>query len=244
MLTILALLLMLGCRGEDNEETIPEEIADFVETPDPDSFIQYLNKTPGKLGTDQNNNAVESSIDNYNDFPIAYYNTIDPANTRTTLTDWMLENGFLVNEAGQNREPACDAVENCCVSENNITSSCKVISTHVRFRNTKDTGYGRDMYLRRTVQGEKAGTTALYIRNFKVDKIESLPYGTLNLDALAQQDNHWQFGVNAIEFSTYPYGMGEPMESYVNNVPACSVVYGKNLPILMSAEPKRYRCHA
>jgi len=213
----LALFLVTGCRGGDGVDTVPAEKEDFVVTPDPDRFLRFLNIKPGAQPA-----STQDNIDNFDDFPTAYYNTIDPLNSRTTLEDWQLANGFLVQSGNLFVEPACDAVDNCCVPEMTVTNQCKVVSAHVKFRNTKDTGYGRDMYLRHTRLGKNAGQIAMYIRNFKVDKIEGLPYGPLNLQAMVNDDKHWQFGVNAIEFSTYPYGEGEPSSSVVDALQVCS----------------------
>jgi mono/diheme cytochrome c family protein len=214
---IVAVAALAGCRGGDGTDGVDPDIADFVDTPDPDRFIQYLNIEPGVPGS----GVADGAIDNFNDFPTAYYNTIDPNATRATFDDWKVENGFLQRSGETLVEPACDAVENCCVPQMPVTAQCKVVSTQVMFRDTKDLGYGRDMHMRHTRLGDNSGQVAIFVRNFKVDSIEGLPYGPLNLEALVEGDNHWQFGVNAIEFSTYPYGDGEPSSSVVDNHPEC-----------------------
>jgi mono/diheme cytochrome c family protein len=125
----------------------------------------------------------------------AYYEAIDPNNTRNTLEKWMEANNF--------GEP-CGVIDPC--------------ETHVIFRDTKDLGYGRDMYARRNDDG----SFAVFVRNFRVDAVPGLQYSTLNLDAAIsnntdptrERDIQWHFGSNAIEFSTYPYGVGEPRENY------------------------------
>lgn len=131
----------------------------------------------------------------------AYYRAIDPDDTRTTLEDWQEANGF-----GQ----PCGAIDPCEV--------------HVIFRDTKDLGYGRDMYARKNDDG----SFAVYVRNFRVDAISGQQYSTLNLDAAVanntdparQSSIQWHFGSNAIEFSTYPYGVDEPSEDYAaDNLP-------------------------
>jgi hypothetical protein len=132
----------------------------------------------------------------------AYYRAIDPDNTRTTLEDWKEANGF--------GSPCPVSIPEC--------------EHHVIFRDTKDLGYGRDMYARRNGDG----SFAVFVRNFRVNALPGLQYTTLNLDAaIANNEDEerldniqWHFGSNAIEFSTYPYGMGEPRENYAaDNLP-------------------------
>lgn len=214
-LAIVAVAVLASCRGGDGTEGVDPELVDFIETPDPDRFLQFLNRRPGETA-----DAVDG-INNFTDFPVAYYNTIDPQSTRTTFDDWKLENGFLIATEQGLVAPACDAVSNCCVPQIPVTAQCEVVSTNVRFRDTKDLGYGRDMFLRHTLQGESAGQVSIFVRNFAVDSIEGLPYGPLNLEALIREESQLQFGVNAIEFSTYPYGVGEPSNGVALNLPDC-----------------------
>lgn len=144
----------------------------------------------GKTGSDNCANPVaidlpQSKINN-EAHAVAYYKAIDPDNTRDTLQKWIAANGF---------GTACPvSIPDC--------------ETHVIFRDTKDLGYGRDMYLRR----HENGAVAIYVRNFAVDRLPGLRYTTLNLDAAVDNDVAWHFGSNAIEFSTYPYGPGEPRD--------------------------------
>ncbi|MFC3150848.1 hypothetical protein ACFOEK_07400 [Litoribrevibacter euphylliae] len=100
----------------------------------------------------------------------AYYELVDPNNERTTLADWKTVNGF--DQGGV---------------------------THVVFRDTKDLGYGRDMYVRET----EAGGLAFYVDNYVVifQEGSSSNYGPLNLDAALAQDRNRHIGTNAIEFS-------------------------------------------
>lgn len=139
----------------------------------------------------------------------AYYRAIDPDNTRTTLEGWMDANNF-----GQ----PCDAVFG--------DDPCEV---HVIFRDTKDLGYGRDMYARLNRNPDNSiRSFAVFVRNFRVDAISGQQYSTMNLNAAIanntdptrQSNIQWHFGSNAIEFSTYPYGPGEPGEDYAaDNLP-------------------------
>jgi hypothetical protein len=129
----------------------------------------------------------------------AYYRAIDPDNTRNTLDKWKSANGF-----GQ---PCPAASPNC--------------ERHVIFRDTKDLGYGRDMYARLERNDDNSlRRFAVFVRNFRVNALPGLQYTTLNLDAAIAnnmdptlRDNiQWHFGSNAIEFSAYPYGPDEPRE--------------------------------
>lgn len=127
----------------------------------------------------------------------AYYKAIDPDDTRDTLRGWQQANGF-----GEPCGPTYDPCE-----------------VHVIFRDTKDLGYGRDMYARRN----EDGSFAVYVRNFRVNAVSGQQYTTLNLDAAVannmdparENSIRWHFGSNAIEFSTYPYGDGEPRDGEI-----------------------------
>jgi mono/diheme cytochrome c family protein len=99
-----------------------------------------------------------------------YYRAVDPDNERTTLDAWKTKNGF---DQGHD--------------------------VHVIFRDTKDLGYGRDMYARRN----NDGSLAFYVNNFVVAVGEGNPanYGPLNLLAATDQNFDYHLGSNAIEFS-------------------------------------------
>lgn len=178
---LLALLLVsvvvAGCRGSDETDISEPQ---FPVTNDPDAFAQFLNPLPGV----PRDGAAAGEIDNVKDFPEAYYNTIDPNNTRDTFTKWRVENGF-INADGT--VAACDP------------ATCR--QTHVKFRDTKDLGYGRNMFMRwNTVTND----IAVFVENFQVDAVPGVPYGPLNFEALVNDDRRWNFGVNAIEFSAFP----------------------------------------
>jgi mono/diheme cytochrome c family protein len=102
-----------------------------------------------------------------------YYETIDPDNTRDTLAKWRRENGF---------DDGADV--------------------HVTFRDTKDLGYGRDMYAKELPNGR----VAVYVDNYivEIEPGDATQYGPLNLDAAIAQDRDYHFGTNAIEFSPAP----------------------------------------
>jgi len=99
-----------------------------------------------------------------------YYLAVDPDNERTTLDAWKSKNGF---DQGHD--------------------------VHVIFRDTKDLGYGRDMYARRN----NDGSLAFYVNNFVVAVGKGNPanYGPLNLLAATDQNFDYHLGSNAIEFS-------------------------------------------
>lgn len=116
----------------------------------------------------------------------AYYRAIDPDNTRDTLEKWKQANGF-----GQ----ACGTINPCEV--------------HVIFRDSKDLGYGRNMFARRNDDG----SVAVYVENFQVDAVPGQGYTLMNLQAAINNQRRWHFGSNAIEFSAYPYGQNDPKAS-------------------------------
>ncbi|MFK7994443.1 MAG: PKD domain-containing protein [Granulosicoccus sp.] len=176
LLALMLCVLLTSCRGEDVDTTE----ATFPVTPNPDAFARYLNAAPAVPA----NGVIADEIHNVEDFPEAYYNTIDPMKTRDTFEKWRIANGFL-NADGS---PA-DCLPPSCVS------------THVKFRDTKDLGYGRNMFLR---WNKNSGDVAVYVENFQVDVIAGLPYGPLNFEALVRNEREWNFGVNAIEFSAFP----------------------------------------
>ena len=117
-------------------------------------------------GTNAAINLYKSQIDN-DAWATAYYAAIDPGNERDTLSKWKTINGF---------DQGHDA--------------------HVIFRDTKDLGYGRSMFMR-----QNGGCVAIYVENFAVNLIDGLPYNTLNLTAAIEDDRLHHFGTNAIEFS-------------------------------------------
>ena len=98
-----------------------------------------------------------------------YYQTVDPNNERTTLEDWKSVNGF---------DPAT--------------------AVHATFRDTKDLGYGRDMYA-----WQNNDNTYIYVDNYVVELEpgDATSYGPMNLDAAIAQDRDFQIGTNAIEYS-------------------------------------------
>ena len=117
---------------------------------------------------------ADSSIDT-TDYATAYYAAIDPANARDTLQKFRNLHGF----------------------DNN---SSEVV--HVTFRDSKDLGYGRDMYMRSYANTDCGGQViAFYVRNFSVDIGDGTAYGPVNLEAALSEDLQYHSGSNAIEFS-------------------------------------------
>lgn len=100
----------------------------------------------------------------------AYYQAVDPQNQRTTLADWKSLNGF---------DQGAD--------------------THVVFRDSKDLGYGRNMFMRSNENGQ----VAIFVENYIVKVIEgdTSNYGPLNVYAAVEENKNYHIGTNAIEFS-------------------------------------------
>lgn len=177
LLLLLSTVFIAGCRGGEDTDIVEPQ---FPVTSDPDAFAAFLNSAPGV----PREGVAVGDIDNVADFPEAYYNTIDPGDTRDTFFKWQLANGF-INTDGSEAE--CNP------------SDC--VQTHVSFRDTKDLGYGRNMFMR---WNTLTGDVAVYVENFQVDAVPGVPYGPLNFEALVNDDRQWNFGVNAIEFSAFP----------------------------------------
>ncbi len=115
-------------------------------------------------------------------FGAAYYAAIDPTNAKTTLADWLTMNGY------------------------DAALMLPAVLSSRRFRDTKDLGYGRGV----RVWTKPDGSFYAYVENFQVRTVPGLEYTSINLDALIENDRQHHFGSNAIEYSTYPYGPGEP----------------------------------
>jgi len=112
------------------------------------------------------------------DWTDAYYYVVDPYSERQTLEGWM----------AVNRYDACDD------------------ELHIIFRDAKDLGYGRDMYMCKHDEGSPIfpeGRFAVYVRNFivKVQSGDPSNYGPINVEAAIEADLTHHVGTNAIEFS-------------------------------------------
>jgi mono/diheme cytochrome c family protein len=103
-------------------------------------------------------------------YAVAYYAEIDQNNERDTLAKWQTFNGF--------GTPA-------------------VVDGHVRFRDTRDLGYGRNMFFRVNANG----TFASFVDNFQVQTIPGQEYSALNLEAMIADDRQYHIGTNGIEYS-------------------------------------------
>lgn len=124
---------------------------------------------------------IESSLIDSAAYGAAYYAAIDPNNDKDTLEKWKVSNGYYdALDAGKVVEP--------------------------RFRDTKDLGYGRGMRMWTNTDG----SLYFFVENFQVRTVPGEEYTTLNLEALIADSRQHHFGTNAIEFSTFPYGAGEP----------------------------------
>jgi PKD repeat protein len=100
----------------------------------------------------------------------AYYRAVDPNNERTTLAGWQQVNGF---NAGYD--------------------------AHVVFRDTKDLGYGRNMFVRRDAD---TGVISFFVRNYAANLGgEDGQYGSANVVAAIEEMHKYHIGTNAIEFS-------------------------------------------
>lgn len=105
----------------------------------------------------------------------AYYATIDPNGDRDTLEKWKTAAGFLPPGA----QPVAPVAE-----------------YHVIFRDTKDLGYGRDMYF----HDNGNGTYAAYVANFALNDLPGQTYGSLSLDAAIAQVAKYHLVTYAIEY--------------------------------------------
>jgi len=108
-------------------------------------------------------------------FTTAYYDAIDPGDARDTAQKFWSLHGF--------DTPGTDV--------------------HVIFRDSKDLGYGRDMYMRSYANPDCPGQViAFFVRNFSVQIVDGFAYGPVNLEAAITEDLDHHVGTNAIEFST------------------------------------------
>lgn len=100
----------------------------------------------------------------------AYYKAVDPIDERTTLDSWKTKNGF---DSGHD--------------------------AHLIFRDSKDLGYGRDMF----AKFHDDGRLAIFVNNFVINVGPGNPasYGPTNLLAVLDGNLRFHIGTNAIEFS-------------------------------------------
>lgn len=149
--------------------------------------LRLLNSNGFVIATDGVAAAGDSTITLYDsridsaEYGAAYYAAVDPNNDKDTLEKWKLANGFY-----------------------EVTDDSRIIQP--RFRDTKDLGYGRGMRM----WTKPDGSLYFFVENFQIRTLPGEEYTTLNLEALLTNARKHHFGSNAIEFSTFPYGVGEP----------------------------------
>lgn len=161
-----------------------------LESSTADTYLYLLYASSGVIVAENNDTSIantNSSITKHasridtEEYAVAYYAAIDPTDAKTTLEDWKVANGYYV-----------------ALAEGEVINA--------RFRDTKDLGYGRGARVWMTADG----SFYAFVENFQVAVIPGREYSALNLEALINDDRQFHFGTNAIEFSTYPYGTGEP----------------------------------
>jgi hypothetical protein len=137
----------------------------------------------------------QSEIDE-DKFSNAYYDAIDPLGARSTAQKYLALHEF-------NNPPAGAVYE------------------HVIFRDTKDLGYGRDMYMISYPNLSACGgqMTVFFVRNFSVKIVDGFAYGPVSLEAAINEDLQHHVGTNAIEFGLGRSDMGdtcgsEPMAKF------------------------------
>jgi cytochrome c553 len=157
------LLLLASCGGGHSPNDVyPTNPAGApVATTGPDSFLLFPNP--------QSSPAINSPT-----YALAYYNTIDPNNSKDTLSKWMTANGF-----------------------GNPASGSEVSAV---FGDVRDLGYGRYVHGRKN----NDGTYAFMVENYMVGPAANYGYSSLNLDAAVAQDQRWHVNTNGIEVSPGP----------------------------------------
>ena len=196
-------IALVSCRGDEDLSGVDPDAIDFIQADDPDRFNLFLNADLGSgFSAASETECVGEGC--------AYYKSIDPEDTRNTLDKWLMANGFSSDvskpfEKCATTPGCCEVTSDVGTSDVEANSQCSVVMAKASFRDTRDLGYGRDLYLRHDRVG---GDIAVFVRNFKFDQAlglpEGLPYGPQNLEALIQDFHPAQFGISAIEFSAFP----------------------------------------
>ena len=153
-----------------------------------DSSSTYPGITLAGTGINNVEVVLAESISNQSAYAEAYYDSIDSDNERDTLYKWRLANCFT----------------------NDATNDFGA-DIHLIFRDTKDLGYGRNMYWKFGCDGKagedmQPGAAAVFVENFNVVLIPGFPYSTVNLEAAIANDRQYHFGTNAIEFNDWRSG--------------------------------------
>lgn len=159
-------LLLVSCGGANSGDVFPMAATTVAPTSGPDSFLIFPNPQKQSDGTLQTNTTS---------YATAYYEAIDPGNTRDTLDKWKAANGFGDLSTGT--------------------------ETTVVFGDVRDLGYGRRMTVRNITSGPNKGTIAVMVENYLVSAATNYGYSSFNLDAALVRDQRWHVGTNAIEFS-------------------------------------------
>lgn len=142
----------------------------------------------GGAGVTEKLTFLRSEVDSTR-YASAYYDTIDPLVERRTLAGWKEASGF-----------------NDCVNP----------IIEVKFRDTKDLGYGRHM---RACTETPSGGFAYFVDNYQVDPIPEIAYSELNLEAVLEEKIRWNIGTNAIEFSPPLDATGNPVTTDASGNP-------------------------
>ena len=156
-------LLLVSCGRGNSVDVFPWAALTMSPTSGPDSFLLFPNPQKQDDGSLQTNTSA---------YATAYYEAIDPINTKDTLDKWKAANGF-----------------------GNSTTGTE---TTVVFGDVKDLGYGR----RITARKNNDGTIAVVVENYLVSAAADYTYSSLNLDAAIVRDPRWHVGTNGIEFSS------------------------------------------
>ncbi len=158
-------LLFTACgpSGTNSTDVFPNAAVEIKPTSGPDSFLIFPNPQKQDDGSLQTNTVA---------YATAYYEAIDPDNTKDTLAKWKAANEF---GTGLN------------------TGSTEM---GVVFGDVKDLSYGRRM----TARDKGDGTYAFMVENYLVAPAAHYTYSSLNLDAAVARDTRWHVSTNAIEF--------------------------------------------
>lgn len=153
--------------------------------------------------------AVESNLRllNSNGFVVATADATLPANSRIMLETSRIDSSTY----GAKYYEAIDPINEKDTLEKWKQANGYYLAREIvepRFRDTKDLGYGRGMRM----WTRPDGSLYFFVENFQLRTIPGQEYTSLNLDALLSDVRKHHFGSNAIEFSTYPYGVGEPSD--------------------------------
>ncbi len=169
----LASVLLTGCGGGKSvpADVFPNAAKVFTATSGPDSFLLFPNPQKQDDGTLQINSL---------DYPLAYYQAVDPNNERTTLAAFKAKNRIGQSLAADEQEVS------------------------IVVGDQRDLGYGRKM----TGRMNADGSIAFVVENYLAGGYGG--YSSLNLDAAVVSEPKWHVGTNGIEFSVVQAGTANP----------------------------------